>query len=131
MQDYQPFLILCTEIAELCRIVVFYYLLIQQRALLFLRQKLTVKCTLDDAPHCPSALKLSLVDLHAVDHDQNLLSWVSYLGERTNGLIVCPVGEKDLGHPKTDLFLIVLQLYVLLKVLEAVLHQKVGFVGVA
>ena len=131
MQNYQPFLILCTQIAELCRIVVFYYLLIQKRTLLFLSQKLTLKGTLDDAAHRPSVLKLSLVDLDAVDHGQDLLSWVSYLGERTNCFIVCPVGEEDLGHPKTDLFLIVLQLYVLLKVLEAVLHQEVGFVGVA
>jgi hypothetical protein len=52
-------------------------------------------------------------------------------GERTNGFVVCSVGEKDLGHPEADFFLIVLQLYVLLEILEAVLDQKVGFVAIA
>jgi hypothetical protein len=52
-------------------------------------------------------------------------------GERANGFVVCSVGEKDLGHPEADFFLIVLQLYVLLEVLEAVLDQKVGFVAIA
>lgn len=86
---------------------------------------MTLKCSFYLLPYIPTPIKLPLVNRYSLEHDGHFLSLVADLLKRSDGFFESTVGEEHFGDPKRNLFLLVLELDVLLKIFETIFNEYI------